>query len=142
MKKISNLLWGLVFIIVGVIFGLNALEITDINILFDGWWTLFIIIPCFISLFSEKDKTGNLIGLVIGVCLLLGCQDILEFTLIWKLLVPFVLVMIGISFIFKDVFNRKVQENIKKLNDLEIKFLKRFSKKYNRFIAELPTLII
>ena len=37
MKKISNLLWGLVFIIVGVIFGLNALEITDINILFDGW---------------------------------------------------------------------------------------------------------
>ena len=94
MKKISNLLWGLVFIIVGVIFGLNALEITDINILFDGWWTLFIIIPCFISLFSEEDKTGNLIGLVIGVCLLLGCQDILEFTLIWKLLVPFVFVMI------------------------------------------------
>ena len=34
MNKMSNLLWGLVFIIVGVIFGLNALEITDINILF------------------------------------------------------------------------------------------------------------
>ena len=29
--------------------------------------------------------------------------------------------MIGISFIFKDVFNRKVQENIKKLNKEETK---------------------
>lgn len=121
MKKISNLLWGLVFIIVGVIFGLNALEITDINVFFDGWWTLFIIVPCFVSLFNDEDKTSNFIGLVIGVCLLLGCQDILEFTLIWKLLVPFILVMIGISFIFKDVFNRKVQENIKKLNKEETK---------------------
>lgn len=37
---------------------------------------------------------------------------------------------------------KKIVENIKKLNDLEIKFLKRFSKKYNRFIAELPTVII
>lgn len=37
---------------------------------------------------------------------------------------------------------KKIVENIKKLNDLEIKFLKRFSKKYNRFMAELPTLII
>ena len=28
-NKISNLLWGLVFIIVGVIIGLNALDIAD-----------------------------------------------------------------------------------------------------------------
>ena len=53
MNKISNLLWGFVFIIVRVIFGLNALEITDINIFFDGWWTLFIIVPCFIGLFKD-----------------------------------------------------------------------------------------
>ena len=75
MNKISNLLWGLVFIVVGVIFGLNILDITDINIFFDGWWTLFIIVPCFIGLFKDEDKSGNLIGLIIGVCLLLGCID-------------------------------------------------------------------
>ena len=46
MNKISNLLWGCIFIVVGVIFGLNALNITSINIFFDGWWTLFIIVPC------------------------------------------------------------------------------------------------
>ena len=121
MKKISSLLWGFVFIIVGIIFGLNALELTDINIFFDGWWTLFIIVPCFINLFKNEDITSNFIGLVIGICLLLGCQDIVEFDLIRKLIVPFILVMIGISFIFKNIFNKKIKENIKKLNDKENK---------------------
>ena len=121
MKKISSLLWGFVFIIVGIIFGLNALELTNINIFFDGWWTLFIIVPCFINLFKNEDITSNFIGLVIGICLLLGCQDIVEFDLIRKLIVPFILVMIGISFIFKNIFNKKIKENIKKLNDKENK---------------------
>ena len=31
MNKTSNLLWGIVLIIIGLIFGLNALEITNIN---------------------------------------------------------------------------------------------------------------
>ena len=44
---------GICFYYSGVIFGLNALEITDINIFFDGWWTLFIIVPCFIGLFKD-----------------------------------------------------------------------------------------
>ena len=35
MNKISNFLWGLVFIAIGVIVGLNALEITNIDIFFD-----------------------------------------------------------------------------------------------------------
>ena len=121
MNRISNLLWGLVFIIVGLVFGLNALDITDINIFFDGWWTLFIIVPCFIALFKEKDKTADFIGLVIGVCLLLGCQDVVEFALIWKLMVPAILVMIGLSLIFKDFFNGKVKQKMKKLNQSESK---------------------
>lgn len=116
MNKISNLLWGLVFIIIGVVFGLNSLNITDINIFFDGWWTLFIIIPCFIGLFKEEDKSGNLIGIIIGLSLLLGCLDIVEFDLIWKLLVPAILVMVGLSFIFKDFLNSKVKKEISKLN--------------------------
>ena len=121
MNKISNLLWGFVFIIIGVVFGLNALEITDINIFFDGWWTLFIIVPCFIGLFKDDDKSSNLIGLIIGLCLLLGCQDIIEFAIIWKLMIPAILVMIGLSFIFKDTLNSKVNKEIKKLNKNETK---------------------
>ena len=120
--RISNLLWGLFFIILGIILGLNALDITNINIFFDGWWTLFIIIPCFIDLFKEEDKTGNIIGLVIGILLLLASNNLIDFVFIFKLIVPFILVMIGLSFLFKDTIKTKVKKEIKKIgkkNDKE-----------------------
>ena len=117
MKKFGNVLWGVVLIVIGSIIGGNALGITNINIFFDGWWTLFIIIPCFIGLFKDNEKTGNLIGLLIGVALLLACQDILDFGLIWKLAFPAILVAIGLSIIFKDALGGKVNSEIKKLNE-------------------------
>ena len=117
MKKFGNLLWGLVLIVLGLIIGGNALGITNINVFFDGWWTLIIIIPCFIGLFKEREKTGNIIGLLIGIALLLACQDLLDFNLVWKLLFPAILVAIGVSIIFKDVIGGKVSKEIKKLNE-------------------------
>ena len=117
MKKFGNVLWGLVLIVLGLIIGGNALGITNINVFFDGWWTLIIIIPCFIGLFKEREKTGNIIGLLIGIALLLACQDLLDFNLVWKLLFPAILVAIGVSIIFKDVIGGKVSKEIKKLNE-------------------------
>lgn len=129
MKEFKNLLWGLIFIVIGLIIGLNALEITNINIFFKGWWTLFIIIPCFIALLNEKDKTGNLIGLLIGTTLLLAAQNIIDFEMIWKLVFPGILVAIGISFIFKEYFSKEVNKKIKKLNEkkLENEYFATFS---------------
>ena len=125
MKKFGNVLWGIVLIIIGLIIGGNALGITNINIFFDGWWTLFIIVPCFtifllLLLLPIAMYTGfkfiGIIGLLIGIALLLGCQDILDFDLIWKLAFPAILVIVGISMIFKDAIGSKVNEEIKKLN--------------------------
>ena len=59
------------------------------------------------GLFKEREKTGNIIGLLIGVALLLSCQNILDFDMIWKLALPAVLIIIGLSFIFKDTFDKK-----------------------------------
>ncbi len=117
MKKFGNILWGLVFIVIGLILAVNALGIADINIFFDGWWTLFIIIPCFIGIFKDNEKTGNIIGLLIGIALLLCCQNVLDFEMIWKLIIPAILIAIGISFIFKDTINSKINKEIKKLNE-------------------------
>ena len=114
--KISNLLWGIVLIVLGIIFGLNALEITNINVFFDGWWTLFIIVPCVIDLFKDKNKTGNIIGILVGICLLLACQNIISFGLIFKLMIPVTLVIVGVSILFKDTINSKVKKKIKELN--------------------------
>ena len=107
MKKISKILWGVAFIVVGVIFALNAFGITDIELFFDGWWTLFIIIPCFIGLFSEREKIGNIIGLAVGVFLLLCCQNVLDFDMLWKIAAPAIIVLIGLKLIFGAVFGDK-----------------------------------
>lgn len=116
MRKFSNIMWGLVLIALGVIIGLNSLGLTSIELFFDGWWTLFIIIPCFIGLITDKEKTGSIIGLIIGVLLLLGCQDIISFETFWKLLIPMLLVILGLSMVFKDIFNSKINRKISELN--------------------------
>lgn len=121
MNNIKNILWGIILVIIGVIIGLNTIGITDIDIFFDGWWTLVIIVPCFIGLFTNKDKTGNIISLLVGVILLLGMQNIIDFNLIWKLLLPSIIVIIGLSLIFKNTFNSKINNEIKKLNNKNTK---------------------
>ena len=103
MKKTSGILWGIALVAIGVILALNALGITDINIFFDGWWTLFFIIPSLIGLISERDKTCSIIFLCIGVIPLLCYQKVLDFSLLWKLLVPAVIVIIGIRLIIGAV---------------------------------------
>ena len=115
MKKISNVLWGIVLIVLGVILALNVFNITDINLFFDGWWTLFIILPCGIGLFAEREKTGNLIGLAIGVGLLLCCRDVISFSLLWKLLVPGIIVVIGVKLVITGLFGNKANDILKKI---------------------------
>lgn len=117
MKNKSSIIWGLVLIAVGVILGGNALNLFDINIFFKGWWTLFIIIPCFVGLFTEKSKTGNIIGLLVGVALLLACLGVINFDILWKLLVPTIIIIIGLSLLFKNVFDRELSAKIKELNE-------------------------
>lgn len=111
MKGYKNIIWGLLFIIVGVIVFTNSFGITNITIFFDGWWTLFIIIPCAIGLFGE-NKMGNFIGLIVGVLLYLLCQDFISFDIILKLILPFILILIGLSMIFK---NNEVTKKIKEI---------------------------
>lgn len=115
MKKISSVVWGIVLIAVGGVFALNALNITDIDVFFDGWWTLFIIVPCTVGLFTDREKTGNMIGVLIGVFLLLCCQGILNFSMLWKLLVPVIIVVIGLKMVFTGLFGNKANEIIAKI---------------------------
>ena len=110
--KRTNILLGIVLIVLGIILLLKAFGIADINIFFDGWWTLFIIVPAAIGLFTDKDKTGNIIALVIGVLLLLASRDLISFDLLWKVFIPTVLILIGLSIIFKDMLSNKVREEI------------------------------
>ena len=118
MDRINRILWGLVFIVLGVIIALNVFNIIDFNIFFRGWWTLFIIVPCFIGLFdnTNESKVGNIVGLVIGVLLLLMCNNLIRFDIIIKLFIPAIFVIIGLYLILGNSINSKVKEKINSTN--------------------------
>ena len=117
MKKVSNLLWGIILVAVGVILALNALGFASIGIFFDGWWTLFIIVPCAIGLFTDYDKSGHLIGICIGVFLLLCCQDILNFRMFWKLLFPAIIVIVGVKLILGSMLGNRGEQVFKQIQE-------------------------
>lgn len=117
MKNCKNIILGIILIVVGVWFGLYATGVVKINLLFDGWWTLFIIVPSFLGLFDGDGRTGSLIGLFVGVLLLLSCQDVLNFDIVLKLIVPCVLIVTGLTFIFKGKIKIKNIENVKAVGE-------------------------
>lgn len=105
-NKISNVVWGLVLILIGVGYAGGNLGVWDFNLFFQGWWTLFIIVPCFINLIQYGPNGGNIAGLCVGAALFLAAQGFLEFSLIRKLLVPAILVLVGISILLGNTKRR------------------------------------
>lgn len=107
--RFGTILLGVILILAGVVYAGNVLNIWDISIFFDGWWTLFIIIPCVVSMFDHGFTTSNILGTIIGGMLLLNAQRIVPIDIVFKLLIPVILVAIGIKILFRDSFIRKIQ---------------------------------
>ena len=105
MKHNSNsLIWGIILIIIGVGFMGNIMSWWNFELFFEGWWALFIILPCLFSIINSGIRVGNAIGLTIGILLLLNAQNVLPdkvFTLFW----PLIIVAIGLSLIFRRPTN-------------------------------------
>ncbi|MDD2181611.1 MAG: LiaF-related protein [Bacilli bacterium] len=115
MDNFKKFLWGIAFIVVGIIIGINAFDLAEINIFFDGWWTLFIIIPNLIELFNrnKSNRFGNFIWLIIGVILLLATRDVITYDILSRMFIPFIFVAIGLSIIFNNLIKDKVSEKIR-----------------------------
>ena len=120
MKKVTvkfnfhNIIWGIILVAVGVIYALNSLGITNIDIFFKGWWTLFIIVPCTVNFITSRHRDnafGNLFGIAIGVFLLLCARGIFDYSMIWKLLLPTCVVIIGFRMLIKGIFGRRHRED-------------------------------
>ena len=117
MKRISSIIWGIALLAVSAVLILNAFEITSIDIFFDGWWTLFIIVPSLIGLVNGHDKTANIIGLLIGAFLLLACQNVLDFDIMWKLIAPVIIAVIGIKMIFGGIGGNRGSKSVEANGD-------------------------
>jgi predicted membrane protein len=83
------------------------MNIWDFHLFFDGWWTLLIIVPCFISMLQTGFSTGSTVGFIIGVLLLMNYQVDFHFN-IWQLIIPIILVFIGIRIMFQGAFHKKI----------------------------------
>lgn len=110
MRNDKKIVFGIILLLAGVVIALNAFGITGIDLLFPGWWTLFIIIPCGVGVFTGRDRWGNVIGLLVGVALLIWQLDIIDLSFLWKLVVPAIIIVIAIKLIVTGL-GRKGKEN-------------------------------
>ena len=60
MKNAAKYVLGFAMVIVALLWMLDILNLVNVTFLFKGWWTLFIIVPCSVALFTERDKAGPL----------------------------------------------------------------------------------
>ncbi|MBP9988437.1 MAG: hypothetical protein KBT46_02955 [Ruminococcus sp.] len=118
MNSSKRILWGIVFVILGLLAAVRVAGV-EFDMFFKGWWTLFIIIPCAISAATDKNKTVGIVGTLIGVVLLCKKQGWLPWLTIkniWSVAVPVALVAFGLNMIFKGAEDKQPKEFIKRLN--------------------------
>ena len=123
MKQAKAIIWGLAIVTLGVIFGGNALGLFNFDLFFDGWWTLFIIVPSAVSLITDKEKFSALFTLAVGVVLLLAVQHVFgekSWEVAGKVILAAFLVCLGLWIVFRGVFRNKNDKEVeKKIRDLE-----------------------
>lgn len=100
-KRFSRALCGVLIIAIGVLWILSLVGILNFNLFFDGWWTVFIILPCLLG-FISKPNWGSIFGMAIGAFLLLQAQGLIDWSLFWKLCVASIIIIIGITLLFSS----------------------------------------
>lgn len=117
--KFSAFIWGIALILLGGLYAGNAFNLWDFSLFFDGWWTLFIIVPCATGLFKRGSRYGSFIGLIVGIILLLVAQDYITFVMVMKLIVPIILILVGIKVIYGAFFDR-AKTRYRELNNKDL----------------------
>lgn len=100
-KGILSIILGILIVAIGVIYGGNVLGFWDLSINLAGWWTLFIIVPCAMSIFSGGLNIVNSVCVAIGVLLLLDAQGVIKDNLGPALIVPIIIIAIGLGILFR-----------------------------------------
>ena len=108
-RNSTGIIIGLLFILAGFGYAAKAMDwLPHFTIFFDGFWTLFIIIPSLFGLFREDgNKKGCVVGLIIGCLFLLSAQDVFKWSMFMPLLFAVLCITIGIKLIFPKTGDKK-----------------------------------
>ena len=93
-QRRNNMGRGIILILIGVLF---AGKLLSLNLFFDGWWTMFLIVPSAIRFFSERgERLHGLFGMIVGFLMFLMAQDFIDWHLFFPLLLSMVCIFIGV----------------------------------------------
>lgn len=102
-RNISTLLLGVIFLLAGFCYIGSIFLDFSFTLFFDGWWTMFIIIPAFISILSNGPRAFNSAAMLVGVFLLLTRLDIIPSGYTNEALVAGVVLYIGVVLITRFI---------------------------------------
>ena len=109
-KQWTRISLGLVLILAGVGYAGSVLGFWRFDLFFDGWWTLFLIVPCLFSILDKGFEAGNLLGLAVGVMLLLSAQGFISMRAMIRLSIPLILICIGLGLVIRPRYNRTLPQ--------------------------------
>ncbi len=96
MKRASSFTLGIFLIVIGILWLLYLLGVLTQDLIFDGWWTLFIIVPSLYALFTSRNKMPPYLGLGIGILLLLAAQGIIPYHMVGKFFLAILTIIVGL----------------------------------------------
>lgn len=99
LEKIYNIITGTLFSIYALVALILTIFLPKYNIFFDGWWTLFIILPSLGSLLFYRNKLTSLYTLTIGILILLGCNDVIGLKKCFTILLCLGIILLGINIV-------------------------------------------
>lgn len=135
-KKVGGILWGIVWMAVGVAIALSAFGYVEFWPIFRTWWPLLIIIPSLVSFISNGFQGGGLAGLIIGTMLLLYMLDIMSGVMLRKLIIPVILILIGLSMVVRSIFVRSRQERLRFFDENQPEYVAVLSSKIDSVATE------
>ncbi len=101
-KNFGQLLTGAVLLFYGGVYLTARLLGEDIPFFFDGWWTLFLMVPALASMVETGIHIGNVIVLGAGALLLCWERNWIQ-NLNFPLVLALVLIVLGVYFISRAI---------------------------------------
>lgn len=108
-NRMGNVLWGVFWLALGVLLLGKIFDWWEFTLFFPGWWTLLIIIPSAIGIVKYGFGCGSTICFLLGMMMLLTYHlpEIFTTELVWKLVLPVILIVIGLNVIFRALFQSR-----------------------------------
>ncbi|MGI6003838.1 MAG: LiaF transmembrane domain-containing protein [Christensenellales bacterium] len=97
--RLARIFLGLFFLLLAVLFVGDMLDWWRFSLFFNGFWTLFLIVPGIYSLIRDGIRFGNLFLVALGAVFLLNAQGLFSWRFSARWLIAIVLIAAGLAII-------------------------------------------